>query len=196
MNIFVKSFVVVVSSFCLGGCIHFNFNNFDLVEFNVYKIGDTLIFQNQLLQKDTIIITGKNIERLDPAGNIWFRAMVANITFKDIPKNQYQETIIKHNRPTYQDASLLKVYKSDPWDIPRVEFYFKDFIGTLDKNKQRTNEFLKEYKEISYKITLFDLSSARIDKDITYIYWTESYGIIAYDTKNGDRWKLQLKNVP
>ena len=35
------------------------------------------------------------------------------------------------------------------------------------------------------------MTTVRDSTDISYVYWSDKYGIVAYDNKKGDRWILQ-----
>src|SRR5204862_8201015 len=92
-------------------------------------------------QTDAIIVTNKEKKRLDTSGNIWFRSMTATMRFKDIPHNNYRETIIRYPDTIYQNAELLITYKSDPWDKPKTTTYFKSFIGDIERTYSNERNF-------------------------------------------------------
>ena len=112
--------------------------------------------------------------------------MTATVRFKDLPENKYQETVIRYPDTIYQDAELLVVYKSSPFENPKVELYFKSFIGEIE---EINNNRLIFNEHSSLRIPRFDLTTAREDTDLTYIYWNDTIGIIGYEYKNGEIWK-------
>ena len=177
------------------GC-KFQFTDSDLLTYNIYKINDTLVFKNNLGDLDTFTISSKTIINKGWDENTgWYNPPIANVTFKDLPNNVYGLTVIRWatSDTIIQDCSIITIYKDKPKGEIREELYFKKFIGTIDRKTQQTVEldYLKYGK--LFKVPSFDLTTVEDSTEITHIYWSDKFGIVSYDLKNGDRWNLVQK---
>ncbi len=171
----------------------FQFTDRDLLIYNIYKVNDTLVFKNTLGDSDTFTISSKSIINKSWDENTgWYNPPIANVTFKDVPYNRYGRTVISWatTDTIIQDQSLLEIYKTRPNVEIDESIGFKGFFGTIDRHTQKTKDLdLKEFGDI-FKVPSFDLTTVRDSTEITHIYWSDKFGIVAYDLKNGDKWKL------
>ncbi len=125
----------------------------------------------------------------------WYNPPVATITFKDVPENKYGERVIRWATADtiIQDHSLIDFYKSRPNSAIEETIGFKGFLGTIKRQEQRAdNRELSTFGTL-YKVPSFDLSTVRGAAEITHVYWSDKWGIVAYDLKNGERWILAKK---
>ena len=190
-----KIITTILLILLVTGC-KFKFTNSDLLTYNIYKINDTLVFKNNLGDLDTFTISSKTIINKGWDENTgWYNPPIATVTFKDVPYNKYGRTVIRWATADtiIQDQSLLDIYKRRPNLEIEETIGFKGFIGTIDRHNQKTKDLdLIEFGNI-YKVPSFDLTTVRESTEITHIYWSDKFGIVAYDLKNGDKWKLTKK---
>ena len=179
----------------LTGC-KFNFTDNDLISYNIYKVNDTLIFKNSRSDLDTFIISSKTIFNKGSDENTgWYNPPIGNVTFKDLPNNHYGRTIIRWGTSDtiIQDCSLITIYKDKPNGSISEVLYFKNFIGRIDRRTQKTANLDNLKYGNLLKVPSFDTVNIRDSTEITNIYWSDKFGIIAYDLRNGDKWKLKSK---
>jgi len=181
----------------LTGC-QFSFTDKDLSSFNIYSVNDTLIFIDNHWDIDTFVISSKTIVNKGWDENTgWYNPPIANVTFKDLPYNKYGRTIIRWatSDTIIQDCSIIGISKRSPNSEIKETIGFKGFIGDIDRKKQKINEFNTSSFGVIYKVPSFDMTTVRDSTDITYVYWSDKYGIIAFDYKSGDKWTLINKNA-
>jgi len=179
----------------LTGC-KFNFTEGDLLTYNIYKVNDTLFFKNKFGEIDTFKISSKTIINKGWDENTgWYNPPIANVTFKDLPNNNYGRTVIRWatSDTIIQDLSLISIYKRRPNLEIEETIGFKRFIGTIDRKTQKTNDLISLDLGVIFKVPSFDLTTVRDSTEITHIYWSDKFGIVAYDLKNRDRWNLTQK---
>ncbi|MBX7205979.1 MAG: hypothetical protein K1X81_11200 [Bacteroidia bacterium] len=167
-----------------------------MLTYNIYNVNDTLFFRNKVNDLDTFVISSKTIVNKGWDENTgWYNPPVANVTFKDLPKNNYGLTVIRWatSDTIVQDCSIIGISKRSPGSEIKETIGFKGFIGDIDRKKQKTNEFDTNIFGVIYKVPSFDMTTVSDLTEITHIYWSDKFGIIAYDLKNGDRWNLILK---
>lgn len=152
-----------------------------------------MVFKNNLGGIDTFTISSKTIINKGWDANTgWYNPPLATVTFKDVPYNKYGRTVIRWSTADtiIQDQSLLDIYKRRPNSAIEETIGFKGFIGTINREKQKVNDHdLIGFGNI-YSVPSFDLTTVRDPAAITHVYWSDKFGIVAYDLKNGDRWKL------
>lgn len=152
----------------------------DLTVYNIYMVNDTLVFKNEFGQTKKFAIISKNIINKGWDENTgWYNPQVACIKYKDFSK---AKTI-------YYDNSFLTIYQKTKNEIDET-IYFNNFLGSIDRDRQKTKEFSSLYSEQIYKIPKFDITTVRDSNDISYVYWTDKSGIICYEYKNGIKWTL------
>ncbi|MFC4267306.1 hypothetical protein [Polaribacter marinivivus] len=135
-----------------------------------YKNGERLIFENENLNLiDTIIIS--NLEKFIPDG----------------PQLHFNETIIAKTGESY----LVRInagYGKNSDSYLEIEgligkFYLEDF------------EKLKKHKLEYEGKTIYDVIILKTEKEgnsrIKKVYWSISEGIIKYETKKGNIWKIK-----
>lgn len=155
----------------------------DLTAFNTYNINDTLAFKNKSGETIIFSIVAKTIINKGWDANTgWYNPQVAYVKYKDL---SIPDTI-------YYDNSFLTIYQRTKTEIEET-IYFNGFLGSISRNNQHTKELKYLDGEEFYKIPKFDMTTVRDSTDIEFVYWTDKFGIIAYDLKNGDRWNLTKK---
>ncbi len=155
----------------------------DLIAFKAYNINDTLEFKNNFGETKIFSIISKTIINKGWDANTgWYNPQVAYIKYKDF---SIPESI-------YYDNSFLTIYQRTKTEIEET-ICFNGFLGSIDRNNQKTRELKYIEGEEVYKIPKFDMTTVRDSTDIAFVYWTDKTGIIAYDLKSGDRWNLTNK---
>ncbi len=109
----------------------------------------------------------------------WYNPQVAYVKYKDLSKPD----------STYYDNSFLTIYQETKNKIEE-KILFNGFIGEIDRKNQKTKDPDLLNFNVIFKVPSFDMTTVRDSTEITYIYWSDKYGIVAYDLKNGDKWKL------
>jgi hypothetical protein len=183
------SFILFV---VLTGC-KFSFKDKDLLAYNIYKVHDTLFFKNNFGDVDIFTISSKSIINKGWDENTgWYNPPVANVTFRDLPNNHYGNIVIRWatSDTIIQDHSLITIYKSRPSQEVEETLEFKGFIGTIDHKSQKTKDLDSMQLGDILKVPSFDLTTVRDSNEITHIYWSDKVGIVAYDLKKGERWRL------
>lgn len=155
----------------------------DLTAFNAYNVNDTITFKNNLgVLKKYSIISKTIINKGWDENTGWYNPQVAYVKYKDLSLPD----------SVYYDNSFLTVYQMSKSEIEET-IYFNGFLGSIDRSKQQTKE-INYTKDVQiYKVPKFDMITVREPTDISYVYWTDKSGIIAFDLKNGDRWILMKK---
>jgi hypothetical protein len=187
--------IIIILMLILSSC-KFNLTSNDLKTFNIYKENDTLIFENSLGDLDTFMVSSKSIINKGWDENTgWYNPPLAKVHFKDIPHNKYGTTVIRweHSDTITEDQVLLTVYKRKPSIGIEETISIKNFIGIIDRQNQKTNSLDLQNSDIIYKVDPIDKSSIHDSSDIINVYWSDKLGIVAYDSKNGERWKLNKK---
>ena len=176
------TFYILTLVFFLTAC-KISLSDKDLTAYNVYNINDTLTFKNELGEiKKYSIISKTIINKSWDANTGWYNPQVAYVKYKDFSKPD----------SIYYDNSFLTIYQRAKNEIEET-IYFNGFIGTIDRNNQKTKDSDLLNFEIIFKVPSFDMTTVRDSTEITYIYWSDEFGIVAYDLKNGDKWKLGEK---
>ncbi len=184
---------IIIISLFLSSCM-FHFKEKDLLTYNIYNVNKILIFKNKIGDLDTFIISSKTIINKGWDENTgWYNPPIANVTFKDLPYNKYGLTVIRWATADtiIQDQSLITIYKDQPNAEVEEIIGFKGFIGTIDCRNQKINELDSLNLDVIFKVPSFDLTTVRDSTEITNIYWSDKFGIVGYDYKNGDHWKLK-----
>ncbi|MET0946319.1 MAG: hypothetical protein ABWY22_12980 [Flavobacterium sp.] len=188
-----KNILVVIAVLTFISCKH-DFVDKDLIAYNCYNENDTLIFQSSKAVADSFVIAKKEIKNYGWDENKGlYNPPTAIIYSQHLPYRQYSHHTTGDDN-IRDEVTFMTIYKTNPNDAPREEIYFKDFNGTIEREKQRISGFANPWKEkIIYKVPLFDLSVARNPEDLIYVYWNDKLGIIGYQCKDGEYWRLVKK---
>lgn len=175
---------------CLSACRH-NFKPEDLVAYNSYSSGDTIIFQSTSHHQDTFVITSKRIIHKGWDENTgWYNPPVAYVTYVDLPRGKYRYPLTSGGVTKMADGDFMTIWKTRPNDRPEEIIGFKRFLGTIDRTSQTITFRDSVHAGPVYKVPRLDLTTARDSTDLTYVYWSDLSGIVAYDCKSGERWSL------
>lgn len=171
----------------LGGCKRY-FDPGDLIAYGAYEPGDTIILRSSLGQQDTMIVESKFSYHTGGDGAMSFYNLPeAVITYRGGRFSQWLKTNPVNHR---QEKYLLSTLMHFSTDALIETIYFERFIGTIDRATQQTTALDSLYSLPIYKVPRFDLTTARDSIDVTYVFWSDSLGVVAYDTKADVHWSL------
>lgn len=171
----------------LSGCKRY-FNHEELMAYAAYEPGDTIILRSSLGEQDTLIIESKFIFHTGGDGAMsFFNLPSAVVTYRN-GRFPYWTMRNPFSRKEEKQLLVSRMHLSD--DRLSEDLYFEGFIGTIDRATQQTTALDSLYSSPIYKVPRFDLSTARDSVDVTYVFWSDSLGVVAYDTKADVRWSL------
>ena len=184
-----------------SGCCTYDRNKFEFsineqTFFDKYKIGDTIYFQSNLGDVDTIAIIGIDSEKYENCSGFSHKPINSKwIMIKHLPVDKWNGTLLEETngfeaRINFQWLLAISKYPTDK--KTEYQINFKDFhskpdtvIGIFDKDTL----ILNDLKLFNY----FKVNREKSDKtgkpeDIETVYWTGEYGLTAYESKNGEIW--------
>lgn len=203
-----KYFSALIASIIIAGCTDgccswdykeedFEFNAVELSFMDAYATGDTLYFESNTGDVDTITILEISEERQERRSCFISRAPShhKSIMMKHLPTDTWAGTTLLENgekRINYQ--SLISIAKRPLELSTKYRIIFKDFTaflnsGFIDFQKESTiNE-----KVISDCYIIPHSYPERIENptDVELVYWTVKHGLTAYKDKSGETWLLK-----
>lgn len=170
----------------------FDFNESELKHLSSYKTGDTIYFENQVGDLDTIVVKGFEKNQKKEFGT--FMALPASnyigISIQHIPTDKWQGTIQNGNEPiriTYQNIFTMSKFpqtKQIHYSISFKNFCSNgyDSIGEFSNDTLRINQ----KKITNYYVPKNEYPERVVyPYDIEIVYWTDNDGLTAYKYKNG-----------
>jgi|SRR5690554_4272742 len=195
--------LLVIIGFISGCCSwnyskeDFEFTQKELALFGAYNIGDTIYFESNLGDIDTITVVEISEEKYE--GNSCFISTPPyhniGITIKHLPNDRWAGTSQsegEEKKITYQ--SLISISKHPLAMRTDYSIHFKGFYTMGDST---LGSFQKECivngKIISdcYKVTHGYPERVTNPDDIEIVYCTAKYGLTAYTNKAGETWFLK-----
>lgn len=197
-----RIFIILTISLILNGCCSFDktdleFDKQELRYFSDYKNGDTIFFESNLGDTDTIKIIGYQNEKLDKCGGL-MTPQPSNTKWLTI---QYLPTDIWHG--TSQDMTkgteveidyqrLLCITKYSNGNKTQYKINFKDFYSRMDsvigeyhsETLKLNGVILSNYYEVEhgYPERITDVNHIEV------VYWSDQDGLVAYKSKSGEIW--------
>ena len=196
LNLTILLLPIIVSSCCSYDRNKFEFSIKERTHFNKYRIGDTIYFQSNFGDVDTIAIIGIDSERYENCNGFSHKPINAKwIMIKHLPVDKWSGTSqIKTNgsQPSINFQWLLSISKYPTDKKTEYQINFKDFhsnpdtiIGIFNKDTLVLNDIkLSNY----FKLNKVASEKSAEPQDIETIYWTDKYGLTAYVSKNGEIW--------
>lgn len=172
----------------------FEFSQNELVHFADYKIGDTLYFENNFRDIDTIAIVSIVDERqvgqkcafsIPPRHNR--RVLITHLPIDFwIAKKHYdgagKDTVVYQTLFYIQKLPLENITN---YGVSFKEFYYSDStLGEIHKEISVSNKIIYN----CYKLKHHYPERVINPTDISTVYWTDKYGLTAYTQKNGVTW--------
>jgi len=183
---FMKRHILIISTIFISGCCFYDLDK-ELAHFSDYKIGDTIYFQSNLGDIDTISILDFGTERNEICGGF------GRIVIKHLPVDTWTST----SQDFTTDGKIDTVYQLlfSFSNYPTDKYYvinFKDFNSNIDS-------VIGEFHADTIKLNDMNISNyysvkhgypERITepKNVATIYWTDKFGLTAYKTKDGETW--------
>lgn len=185
--IFIFILLILVSSCC---DFDFHIPTKYTTEMNSFEKGDTIYFESNLKDFDTIRITG--IDSKEECGTFGMVAPYSdlNLRIEHLPKNKWNDGITVSNQngeKTMLNQSLISIRKSAgniDSEKPEVWIHYRDFWAELS---------VSTYDSIEV-ITLLDNETDKNIDSIDEIYWSNQIGITGYRKRDGQVYRR--KNVP
>ena len=192
---------IIMTVFISGCCSYdkkdFDFNDEELRHFSNYKVGDTIYFQSNLGDMDTMTIVGFGTERNENCGGFMARPPVNGrwVQIKHLPIDRWFGT----SQDMTTGGKIDTVYQELFWiskhpTEKEVDFSisFKDFhsnfdtiIGAFHMDTIKLNDL----KVSNYYIVKPGYPERITEpKNIETIYWTDKFGLTAYKSKDGEIW--------
>jgi hypothetical protein len=195
-NIFII-LTILASSCCSYDKNDFEFNNEELEHFSDYKIGDTINFESNLGDIDTITIVDFKTERNDNCSG-FMAPMPLNgkwVQIKHLPIDKWHGT----SQDMATGGKIEVVYQELFWitKFPtekKTEYSisFRDFYSKSDTiiGEHHTDTItLNDLKISNYYIVRHGYPERVIEpKNIETLFWTDKFGLTAYKSKDGETW--------
>jgi len=204
-----QTFKILTLLFFMSGCCQFKyddkdflFNEYELSFFDAYKVGDTIYFENQFGDIDTIEIIEITPTNTDPKSacgkGLFMNPRPANsksITIKHLPIDRWHGTTEEH----FSDGSVKKsinyqtLFSTAKFPLEKEVgsgITFKDFHSSLSLNSMLKDTLaLNDKKWTNYFIAEHSYPERVTDSlNISKAYWTVDEGLIGYETKGGQIW--------
>jgi hypothetical protein len=153
---------------------------------NSYSTNDTIYFENQFGDLDTMRIIGTDsteIRRIFlgteiPMKNIYLRV-------QNLPNDNWQEDMIAgiDNEPKEQPIiHILKQYGGSNESSTIIKLKFRDFEGEINGLSNKIDTVKSDY-------TRFKPTEDKVD----ILYWSNKIGIIGYKKRNGQEYHIRKK---
>lgn len=195
--------------FFISGCCQlkydskdFLFNEKELSFFKAYKAGDTIYFENQFGNIDTIEIidiTPTNAEpRTACSDGIFINPKPTNskeITIKHLPIDKWQGVNEQHynNGKVKKSDNYQTFFSTTKFLVEKevvTEISFKDFHSSLSLNSIFNDTLTLNNKKWTGYFIAANSYPERVNESwkISKAYWTINEGLIGYETKGGQIW--------
>lgn len=194
------SFIALI---LLTGCItryspeEMEFTADELSVFAEYNQGDTIFYQSNLGDIDTITILNYDGEISDIKSSTFTSPMAMNtkwLKIKHLPIDRWHGLHGLDN-PEIVYQNLISINKNPEDKSMDYAVSFKNFysisddtIGTLKSDTLRLNDLvLENYFIINHSYP----ERIKKEKDIAFLYWTNEKGLVGYTSKDGEIWTLK-----
>jgi len=197
-----RQITIAILTFLISSCCYYDKNDFDfnsdeLRHFSNYKIGDTIYFQSNLGDMDTITVVDFKTEQNKnyggfmapkPSNGEWVQIKHLPIdnwhgTSQDMTKDGKIEIV-------YQALFWLSKYPADKkteYSITFKDFYSSSYsnIGEFHKDTLLLNDLkINNYYIVQHNYP----ERIKESENIETVYWTDQYGLTGYKNKNGETW--------
>lgn len=189
----------------MTGCCSFDekdleFNKQELKHFADYEKEDTIFFESNSGDIDTIKIMGYENEKFDKCGGLISRqpSNTRWATIKHLPKDKWHGTsqdMTKGAEIEIDYQGLLWISKYPIGKTIQYNIDFKDFHSITDSV---IGQFHTEPLELNnltltnyYKVQHGYPERITDSTDIEVVYWTDQDGLVAYRIKGGEIWTMK-----
>ena len=174
----------------------FEFNDKELRHFSALHQGDTIFYESNKHDIDTIVIVGFTIEQhKDGIGLMAPKpANYKAVNIQYIPIDKWHSTMQIGNNPKkfieYQE--LFSIHKDPIEKRTTYHIEFKDFYSLYDTTigEYHADTIQLNNKKISdYYLVKCNCPSRNISiNNIDLVYWTDKDGLVAYQNSSGEIW--------
>ena len=186
--------MLIISGCCSYDKNDFEFTNAEVKHVSSYKIGDTIYFQSNLNDTDTITIIDLKTERNENCGRIMAPKPINGkwLQIKHLPIDKWHGTAQTGDKIETVYQELFWITKS-PTD-KKTEYFitYKDFYSRPDTVigvYHSGTITLNDLKVSNYYIVEHGWPERAVEsKSIRIVYWTDQYGLTAYKSKDGEIW--------
>lgn len=185
---------VLFSSCCSYDQKDFNFTSEELAFASSLYVGDTIYYESNLHDIDTILIIDTLSEQVEGCGMFIQPRPSNNLSFliKHLPVDNWYGTSTTNSETKIDYQSLLTITKSPKPKQIEFSFSFKGFYSSLDsiigELQTDTVEFNNRKFWDYYLIKHSYPERIKNANDVTEIYWTKKEGLVAYRNKGGEVW--------
>lgn len=179
----------------------FEFTENELKLLGPYKVNDTIYFESNLGDIDTITILHFEEVRHEKGGSCIFPTAgpyhYIQIFVKHLPIDNYTGTTQNEGEEMKVTYQMFVSIGKAPFDsINKNAGYhisFKNFISDENVFKSHPQNFTLNKKSILDCYNVFHGYPERVinPNDIEIVYWTAKYGLTAYSSKSGETWLIK-----
>ncbi|MBC7525469.1 MAG: hypothetical protein H7239_13655 [Flavobacterium sp.] len=173
------------------------------IEFNPYKVGDSLFFQSTKNEKDTIIITSIYKQKLTEKCYSLLTC-IPTYLFGETWEGYYVNSEFPNNHGEAWDDILTIRAEKDGTKTIMFSLYKKDACwygnNDMENNANKilnlpTIKFERGQKIFNDVIIIPSTNKEYRDRDdfIAKMYWSKSQGLVGFDKLNGDKWTIVKK---
>jgi hypothetical protein len=186
--------IVLFSSCCSYDQKDFDFTSEELAVASSLHLGDTIYYESNLHNIDTILIIDTLSEQIKGCGMFIQPRPTNNLSFliKHLPVDNWYGTSTTNSETKIDYQSLLTITKSPKPKQIEFSFSFKGFYSSLDsiigELQTDTVEFNNRKFWDYYLIKHSYPERIKNASDVTEIYWTKKEGLVAYRNKGGEVW--------
>lgn len=172
----------------ITGCSYYDKKDFEFSQaeaglFSDYQVGDTIYFESNRGDTDTITIVGFGTERQDKSG--FLAPSIHNskwVEIKLLPVDRFS------GMDDYQILFFISKYPKTKGVYYSVGF--RDFTSASGFEIFHTDTIKLNDLKVSGYYELKHMYPERIfePKDIKTVYWTADYGLTAYVSRDGETW--------
>jgi hypothetical protein len=180
----------------------FEFNVLELSHFGDYQIGDTIYFESNFGDVDTITIVNFETERIEGSWGIIARAPsnYRLMTIRHLPIDRWHGTsrdMATGGKVEIVYQGLFSISKHPLNRRVDNNFEFKDFYSSTSSFSEQLNNDTVTLNSFSfsdfYQLAPFYPERIVSPENIESIYWTDKYGLTAYKNKGGEIWTIKEK---
>jgi hypothetical protein len=178
----------------------FDFTSEELGFSSSLYVGDTMYFESNLHDHDTIVIIDTLSEQVRGCGLFIQPKPTNSLSFliKHLPVDNWLGTSTANSKTKIDYQSLFTITKSPKPKQLEFIFNFKGFYALQDSI---IGELHTDTVEINgrkfcnyYLIKHSYPERIKNDSDVTEIYWTKKEGLIAYRNQGGEIWTRKYRN--
>lgn len=181
-------------SFFIQSCNYdFPFNELEVI--NLYNVGDTIVFQNQDKELDSILIVTKKFGHANDIYDIVDRKKsdpTCYIEYKNIPKGKKELFSFGPKGATYTEThEFLNITKYNPEYLLNIDIGINGFKQVFEYDISKIRETAEYGKHLIFTSHCKNRKCMGVDSaSVVEVIWRINKGIVAFETKDKTKWKL------